>query len=565
MSLPYGHLVIVLGPVIAVGAFTALLAMAAGITGFYPAEMLTIAGVLGSVVGLMTVFILHRRLAERRAAQDALIGMQARVVGIVESAMDPIVSVDGEQRIVLFNAAAEAVFKWPRDAVLGQPLDMLLPERFRGAHGEHLRRFSATGNTSRRMGGAVPVLMALRATGEEFPIEASISQHAEGERRFYTVILRDVSERLRVQQESARVEARLQAIVESAMDAVIIIDAEQRILLFNAAAEAVFGCPRDQAIGAPLTWFIPERYRAGHAAHVRRFGEGGTTSRRMGTTRLVTGLRRNGEEFPIDASISQVAEGGVRYYTVILRDVTERVQAEKALRESREELRELAMAASSVREQEKSRIARELHDELAQALTALKMDTAWLLERLPAQDEAMLDKVRAMQGLLDTTVAATRRISADLRPLMLDDLGLVPAAEWLAQNFTQRSGIPCELSIDPGLELEDPHATALFRILQESLTNVAKHAQATRVEALLEQDGDQLVLTVHDNGRGFLTSNPRKPNSYGLMGLRERAYLLGGKVEVESAPGKGTRIHVRIPLPQAGTPAPAGTTRETRP
>lgn len=554
MRLGSGHLLVVLGPVLAAGAFTALLAMAAGLGGFYPAEMLTVAGVLGSLVGLMTVFVIYRRVSERRASDDALSNMEARFGGIVESAMDPIITVDQTQRIVQFNAAAEVVFRWPRAAVIGQPLDMLIPERLRAAHAAHIERFAETGSTSRRMGRSA-VLVALRASGEEFPIEASISQHVQGEQRLLTVILRDITDRLRVEAENARNEARLHSIVESAMDAIIIIDAEQRILLFNEAAETVFGCPRDQAVGAPLTWFIPERYRAGHAGHVKRFGEAGTGSRRMGASRIVTGLRRNGEEFPIDASISQVTEGGEKFYTVILRDVTDRVKSEEALRQSREELRELAIAASSVREQEKSRIARELHDELAQALTALKMDTSWLLERLPAGDEPMLDKVRAMQGLLDTTVASTRRISADLRPLMLDDLGLVPAAEWLAQNFTQRSGIPCELSVDPGLELEDPHATAIFRILQESLTNVAKHAQATRVEAHLEADGDQLVLMVHDNGLGFATSDPRKPNSYGLMGLRERAYLLGGTVAVESAPGKGTRILVRIPHPDAVKPA----------
>ncbi len=550
MVLTSGHLLLVLGPVLAVGAFTALLAMAAGLGGFYPAEMLTIAGVVGSLVGLMTVFVIYRRLSERRASEDALRSMEARFGGIVESAMDPIITVDQTQRIVQFNAAAEAVFRWPRAAVIGQPLDLLIPERLRASHAAHIERFVQTGSSSRRVGRS-NLLLALRANGEEFPIEASISQYVQGNQRLLTVILRDITDRLRGESERARNEARLHGIVESAMDAIIIIDAEQRILLFNQAAEVVFGCPRDQAVGAPLTWFIPERYRSGHAAHVHHFGEAGTSSRRMGASRIVTGLRRNGEEFPIDASISQVTEGGEKFYTVILRDVTERVKSEEALRQSREELRELAIAASSVREQEKSRIARELHDELAQSLTALKMDTAWLLERLPTDNELMLDKVRAMQGLLDTTVASTRRISADLRPLMLDDLGLVPAAEWLAQNFTQRSGIPCELSVDPGLALEDPHATAIFRILQESLTNVAKHAQATRVDAHLEANGDQLVLMVNDNGLGFSTSNPRKPNSYGLMGLRERAYLLGGTVDVDSAPGKGTHIVVRIPHPDS--------------
>jgi hypothetical protein len=466
--------------------------------------------------------------------------------------MDPIITVDEAQGIVAFNAAAEQAFGRRRDEVTGQPLDMLIPERFRATHRADVDRFGHTGITSRRM-GANAVLWALRAGGDEFPIEASISQHVDGRRKFYTVILRDVSERLRAATRLEQSEARLRGILDSAMDAIITVDEKEHIVLFNRAAEQVFGCPRDQAIGAPLSWFIPERFRAGHHEHIRRFGETGTSSRRMGALRIVTGLRRNGEEFPIDASISQISESGARFYTVILRDVTERVRGEEALKRSREELRELAQAANSVREQEKSRIARELHDELAQALTALKMDVNWIAERAADGNDVLEEKLAAMQSMLDDTVAATRRISADLRPLMLDDLGLVPAVEWLVQGFTERSGVACELKVDEAqLDLGEPHASAVFRILQESLTNVAKHAQASRVDMALAREDGAVTLSVSDNGRGFSPHDPRKPSSFGLMGLRERAYALGGEVRIDSAPGRGTRIDVRIPLAERG-------------
>jgi len=345
------------------------------------------------------------------------------------------------------------------------------------------------------------------------------------------------------------IEVRVAGIVESAMDAIISVDENQHIVLFNAAAETVFGCPREQAIGTPLARFIPERFRAEHERHVRRFGETGTSSRRMGTARIVTGLRRNGEEFPIDASISHVTENGRKFYTVILRDATERARAEEALRKSKEELREIALNAHSVREQEKSRVARELHDELAQALTALKMDVAWIRSHVPAGDGALSRKLADSEVMLGGTVAATRRISADLRPLLLDDLGLVPAAEWLVQKFTERTGIRCEFAIGvPDLGLEDPHASAVFRILQESLTNAARHAQASLVEVTIDRSDGAVTLTVRDNGRGFSPEQPRKPGSYGLTGLRERAYLLGGEVNIASEHGRGTTIEVRIPF-----------------
>ncbi len=356
-------------------------------------------------------------------------------------------------------------------------------------------------------------------------------------------------ERNAVDQALQIAEARVGGILDSAMDAIITVDDGQRIVLFNAAAEKVFGRPRAAVLGQPLDMLIPERFRLGHQSHMEGFGKTGVTSRRMGDNSRVTGMRADGAEFPLEASISQIKENGSTFYTVILRDVTDRIRADEALRRSREELRELAGVAHSVREQEKSRIARELHDELAQALTALKMDLTWMMGRLPAGQEPLAEKLVKMQALLDSTVAATRRISADLRPLMLDDLGLVPAAEWLVQNFMERTGITSKLAVAPvELELQEPHATAVFRMLQESLTNVARHAQATLVEIALARTDAEVRLSVRDNGCGFSLGAPRKPNSYGLLGLRERAYMLGGDLTIDSASGQGTTIIVWIPV-----------------
>ena len=551
----YRFLVVVFFPVIVIGAFTAVVAVVAALVGWHREEMLLTAAGIGCLLAIPTVILIYRERVDRESARRALENVQARVGGIVESAMDAIITVDETQRIVQFNAAAERVFRWPRGAVVGQRLDMLIPERFRAAHGAHIERFSHTQVTSRGM-GAQTELYGLRADGEEFPIEASISQHSEDGGKLFTVILRDVTQRVRGEELLARSEARLRGILDSAMDAIITIDERQHVVLFNAAAEDVFKCSREEAIGAPLAWFIPERFRPSHADLVRQFGEGGGASRRMGHARVVMGLRRDGEEFPIEASISQATEGGQRFYTVILRDVTQRVRADKALRESREEIQALALEASGAREEEKRRIARELHDELGQALTSLKIDVSWLRDHLGASNPEVQRKLAAMQLLLDGTVAAARRISADLRPMMLDDLGLTAAADWLAQNFTSRTGVPCELVIGAGdLDLPDPYATAVFRVLQESLTNIAKHAQATQVEATLEREEDEVVLTVHDNGKGFDPAGGRKPGSFGLVGLRERAYLVGGDVAVRSSPGQGTTVELKIPARNMEAPA----------
>ncbi len=335
--------------------------------------------------------------------------------------------------------------------------------------------------------------------------------------------------------------ARLAGLLDSAMDAIITVDTEQRIVLYNRAAEKIFGWPSEQALGERLDKLMPERFRGGHAAHVRRFATTGTTSRRMGDGTVLYGQRAGGEEFPMEASISQLDTADGKLFTVILRDVTERARA-------REELSAFASEAHAILEAEKTRIARELHDELAQSLTALKMDAIWVRDNFPANAQAAAAKLADMLGMLDATVASTRRIAADLRPLMLDDLGLVPAVEWLVQNFGQRTGVACTLTVDEDVELHEPYATAVFRIVQESLANVAKHAAASEVHVRIDRVPGSVVLQVRDNGRGFLTNTPRKPYSLGLMGLRERTQLLKGNIHIDSQPGQGTRIDVRIPV-----------------
>ena len=361
--------------------------------------------------------------------------------------------------------------------------------------------------------------------------------------------------RIAVRREVAEVQqatdARLGSIIDTAMDAIITMDEAHNILLFNVAAEKVFGRQRESVIGEKLEILLPQRYRAAHQGHIHQFGATGVSSRRMGDKTVLTGLRANGEEFPIDASISQHGEPGNKLFTVILRDISLRLQTEQELRQSREEIRELASASQTAREQERSRVARELHDEIGGALTALKMDTAWISERLPQSEAILNEKLSSMRKMLDNTVTATRRIASDLRPMMLDDLGLAPATEWLVHDFERRTGIVCELAIAlPEIDIPREMATSVFRILQESLTNVTKHARATHAEITLDTEDGMLVLTINDNGRGFDTAGPRVPQSYGLIGMRERVALLGGQIRVNSVSGEGTVVEARIALAQ---------------
>jgi len=547
----FGGRVRVAKAALALVAFAAVVGAAAWLLGWFHSEAVLVAVVLFVVIAVAGALLLQRQAAQRNTAIAALHNAEARVSQIVEAAMDPIISIDAEQRIILFNAAAERVFQWPRNAVVGQRLDMLIPQRFRANHAKHVERFGETGQTTRRMGSQSIPLMGLRANGDEFPIDASISHHHEDGRSHYTVILRDVTERVRAESLLARGEARLRGILDSAMDAIITVDERQHIVLFNAAAEKMFGCPQNEAIGAPLTWFIPERFRGAHSDHVRRFGDAGVSSRRMAGLRVVTGLARDGREFPIDASISQLKDGGTTFYTVILRDVTERVRAEEALRVSKRELQDLASAANLAREQEQSRVARELHDELGQALTGLKMMLAWIEQRTGRGDLQLVGKLDRMAAVIDSTLQATRRISSELRPLILDDLGLVAALEWVVEGFIDRTGLVCVLESDDHFDIVDARKSAVFRIVQEALTNVARHAKASHVEVRVTRQNESIAIQVRDNGIGFNQPDERSRYSRGMLGMRERAYLLGGTFSIASAPGKGTSLEVRIPLGEA--------------
>lgn len=231
-------------------------------------------------------------------------------------------------------------------------------------------------------------------------------------------------------------------------------------------------------------------------------------------------------------------------------DVTERRQAEEQLEESNRQLRALAARLQTVREEESIHIAREIHDELGGALTGLKMDLWWIGKRLSEQSrEAVGPKLRSALELVDETVCKVRNISMELRPSVLDDLGLSAAIEWQAREFQKRTEIRCELvSLQEDVTLSLEKSTAVFRIFQEILTNVIRHAHASLVEVSLVQRGGDLILRVSDNGDGFRVGEVGKAKSLGLLGMRERAMIFGGRVDVVGAEGRGTTVTVCIPL-----------------
>ena len=230
-------------------------------------------------------------------------------------------------------------------------------------------------------------------------------------------------------------------------------------------------------------------------------------------------------------------------------DITKRKRAEAELRTSRDQLRHLASHLLSVREDERSLIAREMHDELGQVLTGLKLDLSWFAKRLSEGQEPLLAKTQSMSVLLDSMIQSVRKLSTELRPGVLDDLGLSAAIEWQVQEFAERTGIRCEVRADVDADrLDRAVSTSVFRIVQEALTNIARHADATRVSIRLQEAAGELVLEVQDNGRGISDQEATNLESVGLHGMRERARLLGGTASIWGQPEKGTTVHIGIPM-----------------
>jgi PAS domain S-box-containing protein len=342
----------------------------------------------------------------------------------------------------------------------------------------------------------------------------------------------------------------MDALKASILDAIpqAVVGLENRQINFaNTAVEEVFGWRPEELIGKSTRIF----YRNDkEAEEIGRYFY--TTLEHQRTFVAEFPCRhKDGQDMLCRMRSSRIGEALTKERRIVItyEDITEQRRAEEELANSREQLRNLSIYLQSVREKESTRIAREIHDELGQSLTAIQMDLAWLSGRLPAGDLPLAAKVQQMRRQVDTTVDSVHRISTELRPILLDDLGLTAAIEWQVQEFQERTGVRCKarLSITDN-PVEKDLATTIFRILQEALTNVARHAEATAVRVALTQKGGELRLDVADNGKGITAQQIERADAFGIMGMRERVNLWGGSVSIAGKPQKGTTIKVRIPM-----------------
>jgi PAS domain S-box-containing protein len=365
---------------------------------------------------------------------------------------------------------------------------------------------------------------------------------------------RTTEETLRESEEELRHSLKFnQAVMANMGEGLYSLDAKGLVTYVNPAAERLFGWSSAELLGRKMHDVTHYRrpdgrdFPAEECAGLQVLQKAKVLSNHKDFF-----IRKGGSLFPVIYSSSPILSNqGVVGLVVVFRDMTAQKEIEEALRRSREELRALAARLQAGREEERTELAREIHDELSGALTALKMDLSLLPDRVAKDRGLFLEKLRAMSGLLDRTLARVQSIATELRPVVLDKLGLVAAIEWQAREFQERSGIICETRLPTqDIALDAERSTAFFRILQESLTNVARHARATRVVVDLSQQAGNMILTLRDNGKGINAKLIRSHHSLGLLGMRERAMYFGGKTEVARARGGGTLVSVSIPLPE---------------
>lgn len=426
-----------------------------------------------------------------------------------------------------------------------------------------LPRFSALEalETLRHMEVHAPLVLVTGAIGEESAV-AVIKAGAndlvmkQSLHRLLPVVERALREQESLRQYQLAVEAlneseaRFQAIAANlpgvVFQSILYADGTADFAYVSEGSQLVLGVPADALMANPgimLDMILPEDRPSFIEGRIRtatqlvaRNWEGRVRVPNAGDIKWVN-LRASVRKLP----------SGVVLSDGIISNITESKLAQEAIQESQHQLRQLASHVEKVKEMERGHMAREIHDDLGGTLTAAKIDLAWIRSRLPAGQPALLDKVNAMDGLLDYAIAATQRIARSLRPLVLD-YGVAAAIEWQIKEFRKRMGIPCEFfCAQEEIVLDADLSTALFRIFQETLTNVAKHAGARRVEVALEDNGDEVLLIVTDDGRGIDPADMQKNQSYGIRGIRERTGALGGTVEITGAPGTGTRVRVCLP------------------
>lgn len=484
---------------------------------------------------------------ERKRAEKLLLESEQRYREIFDNSLDALflleVTEEGRFRNIEVNPAFERSVGMGRAELIGKTIEETVPPPVAATVIAKYRRCVDSGSPIDE-----EVELDLPTGHLAFHSTLIPVRGACGRIRRIVGITRDITERKHAERVLHAREQEFRALVENTPDVIARFDPQCRFLYANPAAQRMLGRPLTDLLGRNSSEASP------HSNAARSF---------QGKLEQIvrTGVATE-EEFALDAPVTQSAEaacfqvrlvperdrhGQLVSILAVGRNISAIRAAERRLKESHAQLRKLASHGEMAREEERKRIAREIHDELGQQLTALRMGISLLRLQFGKDQPLLVERVQALMARVDETIQVVRNVATSLRPSALD-MGLTSALEWLVSEFSRHTGVPCRLAAPSArLELDDERATAAFRVIQESLTNVTRHAQASRVDVRLERDHQHVLIEVCDDGKGFDPGQPPK-GTLGMLGMRERGHMLGGAVTIDSAPGRGTRVQLQIPF-----------------
>ncbi len=489
-------------------------------------------------------------ISERKRAEEALRESEERFRAIMDNSPSMIFLKDIEGRYLLVNRKFEDSFHVANRAIIGKTDGEIFPPEQAAAFRANDRKVLDTGR---------PMEFEEVALHDDGPHTSIVVKfpllNVRGQCYALCGITMDITDRKRSEEERRKLMNDRLLLLESTGEGIYGLDLRGCCTFINKAAAKLLGYQPDEIVGKDMHTLIHHHRLNGNPYPCQecriyeafRSGQGSHVSDEVM-------WRKDGAAFPVEYSSFPIVERGrITGAVVTFTDITERKRTEERLRTTLEQSRQLSRRLEVVQEEERTRIARELHDELGVALTCIKMDLS-RLSLVTGQEAGLIDrfrmndKIHSMTEFIDETISAVQRIVTELRPPVLDDLGLIAAIEWQAQDFQKRTAITCAfISEEEDLHIDPERATAVFRICQEALTNVARHAHATEVTIRLEGRTGSLMLMVRDNGRGIPEEKVSDTQSLGLIGMRERAKLFGGDVSIKGCPGKGTTVMLHLP------------------
>ncbi|MGA2315299.1 MAG: PAS domain S-box protein [Thermodesulfobacteriota bacterium] len=559
----------------------------------------------GKVIGLLGLANKPRGFTENDARMASALGELAAVAlhnsrtlesletsekhfrSVVQTANDAIISIDKQGNIIFWNNSAENVFGYSTNEVTGKPVTFIIPERFRQIHQKAIHQVVSTDKSN--LIGKTIEMTGLKKDCNEFPLELSLATWGAGEEIFFTGILRDITERKRMEEELRKsrdeLEIRVQertaelmsvvealqdemaerkqteeelrdislyarSLIEASLDPLVTISRGGKIMDVNSATELVTGLSRDHLIGSDFSDYFtePEKAKEGYKeVLLKGFVRDYPLSIRHTSGRTTDVL--------YNAALYKNEVGEMQGIFAAARDISERKRAEEALRESENRLRSLSSQLLTVQENERKRIAMELHDGIGQLLTAVKFKVESILQvKGKGKAKAKEESLEAIIPMVKESVEEVRRIQMDLRPSTLDDLGILATLGWFCREYQKiYSRIRVQKEIDhQESEVSTPLKTVIYRVMQEALNNIAKHSKADLVYLSLRKKENKIELTIKDTGMGFdleeILSPERSKRGLGLNSMRERTELSGGTFVIESTAGKGTTIRAEWPI-----------------